>query len=94
MSERDLLVLALTVENSELRARLAEAQDQLVELAINAGQLHTRIEALQTELAALREGRNAGRADTGSPRELVAEVKASREERSRLPTSGRPRPSS
>jgi uncharacterized protein involved in exopolysaccharide biosynthesis len=59
MSERDLLVLALTVENGELRAQLAEAQDQLVELAIDAGQLHARIEALQAELAALRDERNA-----------------------------------
>lgn len=62
MSERDLLVLALTVENSELRQQLGEAQEQLVEMAIDAGQLHARIEALQAEVAALREERNAWRA--------------------------------
>ena len=62
MSERDLLVLALTVENSELRQQLAAAQDQLVEMAVDAGHLHARIDALQAELTALREERNAWRA--------------------------------
>lgn len=63
MSERDLLVLALTVENSELRTQLAEAQDHLVEMAVDAGYLHARIDALQAEMAALREERNAWRAE-------------------------------
>ena len=63
MSERDLLVLALSVVNGELRAQLTEAQDQLVGTAIDAGQLHAQIEALQAEVAVLREERNAWRAE-------------------------------
>ena len=50
----DCLVLALAVENAELRQQLAAAQDLLVETAIDAGHLHARLEATQAELDAWR----------------------------------------
>ena len=43
------LLLTLAAENAELREQLAAAQDMLVETAIDAGQLHARIEAVQAE---------------------------------------------
>ncbi|MDP4005596.1 hypothetical protein [Methylobacterium sp. NEAU K] len=43
------LLLALAEENAELRAQLAAAQDMLMETAIDAGHLHARIEAIQSE---------------------------------------------
>ena len=48
------LLLALAAENAELREQLASAQDMLVETAIDAGQLHARIEAVQAERDAWR----------------------------------------
>ena len=62
MSERDLLVLALTVEIGELHTQLAEAQDQCVELAVDAGELHGEIEALRGQLADLERERDAWQA--------------------------------
>ena len=53
----DCLVLALAVENAELRQQLAAAQDMLIETAIDAGHLHARLEAMQAE-------RDAWRAET------------------------------
>lgn len=58
------LLLALAAENAELRQQLAAAQDLLVETTIDAGQLHARIEALQTELVEVRGQRDAWRAET------------------------------
>ena len=49
------LLLALATENAELRQQLATAQDMLMESAIDAGQLHARIEAVQDERDAWRE---------------------------------------
>lgn len=43
------LLLALATENAELRVELGEAQDLLMETAIDAGHLHARIEAVQIE---------------------------------------------
>lgn len=43
------LLLALATENAELRDQLATAQDMLVETAIDAGNLHALIEAIQIE---------------------------------------------
>ncbi|WP_336489713.1 hypothetical protein [Methylobacterium nigriterrae] len=37
-----LTILVLATENAELRVQLAEAQDLLVETAIDAGHLHAR----------------------------------------------------
>ena len=62
MSERDLLVLALTVEIGELRTQLAEAQDQCVELAVDAGELHAEIEALRVRLVEVECERDAWQA--------------------------------
>lgn len=43
------LLLTLANENVELRERLADAQDMLMEAAIDAGHLHARIEAVLVE---------------------------------------------
>lgn len=43
------LLLALAAENAELRLQLGDAQDLLMETAIDAGHLHARIEAVQIE---------------------------------------------
>ncbi|TXN54059.1 hypothetical protein FV241_25665 [Methylobacterium sp. WL2] len=54
--------LALQVEVAELKQQLAETQDQCVELAVDAGELHAQIQALQDELARVRADRDAWRA--------------------------------
>lgn len=43
------LLLTLATENAELREQLASAQDMLVKTAIDAGNMHARIEAIRTE---------------------------------------------
>jgi hypothetical protein len=53
------LILALATENVELRAALAEAQDLLVETAVDAGEMHARLEEVQRELAVARADRDA-----------------------------------
>ena len=55
-AETDLLALA--VENAELRFALAEAQEQCVELAVDAGELHATIKELQAHLAVLEAERD------------------------------------
>jgi uncharacterized protein involved in exopolysaccharide biosynthesis len=60
--ETACLVLALVAENTELRQQLAEAQEQCVELAVDAGELHAQLQALQDELARVRADREAWRA--------------------------------
>lgn len=52
---RDVALLELATENAELRLQLAEAQEQCVEMAVDAGELQAVIELLQFELAALRK---------------------------------------
>jgi hypothetical protein len=47
----DLPLLELAAENAELRLQLAEAQDQLIKIAVDAGELQAFIEGLQAELA-------------------------------------------
>jgi uncharacterized protein involved in exopolysaccharide biosynthesis len=49
-----MLVLELAAENALLRAQLAEAQDQCIELAVDAGDLHAEVVALRAEVAELR----------------------------------------
>ena len=56
----DISLLELAAENTELRVELAGAQEQLVEMAVDAGELHAEIEALQAELAAVHAGRERG----------------------------------
>ena len=53
------LLLAMAVEIAELRQQLAEAQDLLVETALDAGHLHARIEDLRVELTEARAERDA-----------------------------------
>lgn len=48
------ILLTLAAENAELREQLADAQDMLMEIAIDAGHLHARIEAVQDERDAWR----------------------------------------
>ncbi len=43
------VLLALAIENAELRDQLATAQDMLVETAIDGGRLHALIETIQIE---------------------------------------------
>jgi len=57
------LLLAIARENADLRQQLATAQDMLMETAIDAGNLHAMIEAVQVERDAWRDeaGRLSGR---------------------------------
>lgn len=56
-------LLAIAIENAELRQTLAEVQDQCVELAVDAGELHAKIEALRARLAEAERDRNRWRAE-------------------------------
>jgi uncharacterized protein involved in exopolysaccharide biosynthesis len=51
MGQRTAEFLAIVIENAELRQTLADVQDHCVELAVDAGELHAEIEALQAQLA-------------------------------------------
>ncbi|KQP00324.1 hypothetical protein ASF32_00010 [Methylobacterium sp. Leaf91] len=53
-----LLLLTLATENAELRAQLAEVQEQCVELAVDAGELHAEVERLQWRLAVAERDRD------------------------------------
>ena len=53
------LVLALATENAELRAALVEAQELLIETAVDAGEMHARLEEVQRELAVARADHDA-----------------------------------
>ena len=66
-NETAALILALATENAELRAALAEAQDLLVETAVDAGELHARVEELQRQLVAARVELQAWRTREASP---------------------------
>ena len=57
------LILALAVENTELRTQLAEVQEQCIELAIDTGDMHARLEALQAQMAVIEAERDAWRAE-------------------------------
>lgn len=56
-------LLALVAENSELRLHLAELQDQLFETAVDAGELHIKIQALWEQLVTVEHERDAWRAE-------------------------------
>jgi septal ring factor EnvC (AmiA/AmiB activator) len=62
-SQRSAEFLAVVIENTELRQQLAETQDQCVELAVDAGELHTEIEALRIRLAIAERERDAWKAE-------------------------------
>ena len=67
-----LTILVLATENAELRVQLAEAQDLLVETAIDAGHLHARVEALEARLALAERERDAWRAEAQRLSKAVA----------------------
>ena len=54
LSSLDINLLELAAENAELRFQLAEAQEQCIEMAVDAGALQAEIDALRAELAKLR----------------------------------------
>ncbi|WP_246689755.1 hypothetical protein [Methylobacterium sp. WL116] len=57
--ETAALLLALATENAKLRAALAEAQELLIKTAVDAGEMHARLEEVQCELAVARADRDA-----------------------------------
>jgi hypothetical protein len=59
----DVTVLALATENAELRLQLAEAQEQMIEMAVDAGELHVEITALRVRLAHIEKQRDAWQAE-------------------------------
>jgi septal ring factor EnvC (AmiA/AmiB activator) len=61
--QRSAEFLAVVIENAELRQQLAETQDQCVELAVDAGELHSEIEALRARLAQAERDRDAWQAE-------------------------------
>ena len=56
-----MLVLVLATESAELRLQLAETQDQCVELAVDAGELHAEVEVLRLQLIEVERERDAWR---------------------------------
>lgn len=60
---KDTDLLALLVRNRELEAQLAEAQDQAIELAVDAGELHAAIGMLEARLAEAERDRDSWRAE-------------------------------
>lgn len=50
-----LCLATVATENAELREQLTTSQDLLMETAIDGGQLHARIEAVQAEREAWRK---------------------------------------
>lgn len=61
--QRTAEFLAICVENAELRQTLAEVQDQCVELAVDAGELHAENAALRMRLAEAERERDLWRAE-------------------------------
>jgi septal ring factor EnvC (AmiA/AmiB activator) len=61
--QRSADFLAVVMENAELRQQLAEVQDQCVELAVDASELHAEIEALRARLAQAERDRDAWHAE-------------------------------
>lgn len=55
----DITILEQAVEISELRQQLAEAQEQCIEMAVDAGHLHAEIRRLRRELESTK-GRRIG----------------------------------
>ena len=58
-----LSLLELATESAELRLQLAESQDQCIELAVDAGELHVEITALRLRLARVEKQRDAWQAE-------------------------------
>jgi uncharacterized protein involved in exopolysaccharide biosynthesis len=54
----EITILEMSVELAELRAQLAETQDQCIEMAVDAGPLHAEIRQLRRDLAASNRERD------------------------------------
>ena len=61
--QRTAEFLAVVIENTELRQQLAESQDQCVELAVDAGELHAEIVAIRARLAEAEQDRDRWRTE-------------------------------
>lgn len=61
--QRTAEFLAVVIENAELRQTLAEVQDQCVELAVDAGELHAENAVLRARLAEAERERDRWRAE-------------------------------
>ena len=61
--ETTALVLALVTESAELRTQHAEAQELLVETAVDAGKMHAQLEEVQAELVVAVSERDAWQAE-------------------------------
>ncbi|NEU14879.1 hypothetical protein G3T14_22745 [Methylobacterium sp. BTF04] len=61
--QRTAEFLAVVIENAELRQTLAEVQDQCVELAVDAGEMHAENTELRRRLAEAERERDAWRAE-------------------------------
>lgn len=59
--QRTAEFLAVVIENAELRQTLAEVQDQCIELAVDAGELHAEIEVLRARLSEAERERDQWR---------------------------------
>lgn len=57
--QRNADFLAIVIENAELRQQLADVQDQCVELAVDAGELHAEIDMLRARLVQTEKDRVA-----------------------------------
>ena len=62
-SQRTAELLAVVIENAELRQQLAEVQDQCMELAADAGEQHAENAVLRARLAQAECDRDAWRAE-------------------------------
>lgn len=62
-TQRSAEFLAVVLENAELRRTLAEVQDQCVELAVDAGELHAENAALRERLIEAERERDRWRAE-------------------------------
>ena len=61
--QRTAEFLAVVIENAELRQQLAESQDQCVELAVDAGEMHAENADLRARLAEAERERDAWRVE-------------------------------
>jgi predicted nuclease with TOPRIM domain len=61
--QRSADFLAVVIENRELRQQLAETQEQCVELAVDAGELHAEIEGLRARLVQAERERDRWRVE-------------------------------
>lgn len=63
LEQRSADFLAVVVENTELRQQLAESQDACVELAVDAGELHSENTDLRARLAQAERDRDGWQAE-------------------------------